>query len=118
MTLAEAVYRQALRDGITVVAAHLQEVLGQRLVAYGVGLRNPKTVGTWARGGTPRHDAQQRLRDLYRTVLLLEAHERPDTIRAWLIGANPQLEDQAPIELLRNGEVAAVFRAAEAFTEG
>jgi hypothetical protein len=40
------------------------------------------------------------------------------TVRAWLIGSYPQLEDRAPIEVVHEGAFAQVRRAAEAFTAG
>jgi len=66
----------------------LQETLGQRLVAFAVGIKDPK------------------------------AEETPATTRAWMIGANPQLNDEAPIEALHQKKTAAVMRAAEAFVLG
>ena len=39
----------------------------------------------------------------------------PVTVRAWMIGSNPRLADQAPIELLHHEKMTAAVRAADAF---
>ena len=55
------------------MAAKLQELAGQRLVAYVTSSRANKTVARWATGdNTPNPESKARLRALYRTVLILE----------------------------------------------
>jgi len=114
-----AFYKEATRATVPEMAAECQRLLGQRLVAYVTGHRSPKMVGRWAlEKSEPQAEAKERLRALYRTVRILGEHEQPDTIRAWLMGANPQLHDQAPVELLREAkltELTPVFHAAENF---
>jgi hypothetical protein len=66
MTLAEQIHRSALRQPPATIAASLQETIGQRLVAFAVGVRNPKLVGRWARGEhMPRQAHERALRDLF-----------------------------------------------------
>jgi hypothetical protein len=61
--------------------------------------------------------SEQRLRQAYQgTQFLLEA-EAPDTVRAWFMGMDPYLDDQAPALVLRD-DPAAVLRAARAFRAG
>jgi hypothetical protein len=116
----ETAHAQEVRESVETIAGVLQRDLGQRLVAFVTGNRSPKVVGRWARGdGEPQDDnATQRLRGLYRTYLLLSSTEEAPTIRNWLLGANPHLGDQAPIELLREGDPMVVQRAAEEFVHG
>ena len=98
------------------IASELQDALGQKLVAYATGVRSPKLVGRWATGTNPRDEAEKRLRELYRVYYMLHQHEHGDgTIRAFLAGSNPDLQDQAPIEVIREGHGVDAFRAAEAF---
>jgi hypothetical protein len=120
VTLAEQIHRSALRQPVATIAASLQETIGQRLVAFAVGVRNPKLVGRWARGEhMPRQAHERALRELFQVVsLLVESGEAASTVRAWLIGSNPQLEDLAPIEVFHEGQVERVKRAAEAFIVG
>lgn len=102
------------RGGVTA----LQETLGQKLTAFAVGIKDPKAIGKYATGRQPRADTEARLRDLYRVTRLLLSEETPSTVRAWMIGANPQLNDEAPIEALHERCTAPVMRAAEAFVLG
>jgi hypothetical protein len=120
MTFAEQIHRTASRQSVSTIAGSLQQTIGQRLVAFGVGVRNPKLVGRWARGEhQPRQAHERGLRDLFQVVsLLIESGESAATVRAWLIGSNPQLEDRAPIEVFHEGAFDQVRRAAEAFTAG
>jgi hypothetical protein len=114
-----AAHSRAMREAVRPMAQALQEALGQRLVAYATGTRSPQAVGRWAAGhNKPYGQVQRRLRALYRVYLTLSETEDDATIRAWLVGANPQLGERAPIELLREDDETAVFRAATAFVEG
>jgi hypothetical protein len=98
------------------MARELQELLGQRVVAYATGLRSSKAVARWLTGTPPHPNTLKKLRDLYRTVLILREAYGPETIRAWLEGANPDLGDSAPIEALRQGRDVDVFHAAKGFS--
>ncbi len=117
-TTVEQVHRLAVSEEIATIAQSLQETLGQRLVAFAVGIKDPKAIGKYATGRGPRADTEARLRDLYRVTRLLLSQENPATVRAWMIGANPELEDTAPIQALHDGRTAPVIRAAQAFTLG
>lgn len=112
---AQAAYKQAFTESPATIAQDLQELLGQKLVAYITDVKSPKAVGRWAHGVEPRDETEQRLRALYRTVLTLQEAYGPQTIRAWLQGANPDLANQAPVEVLRKGREASVIEAAEHF---
>lgn len=118
MTTIEQVHRLAVSEEIAVVAQSLQETLGQKLTAFAVGIKDPKAIGKYATGRRPRADTEARLRDLYRVTRLLLSEETPSTVRAWMIGANPQLNDEAPIAALHERRTAPVMRAAEAFVLG
>jgi hypothetical protein len=116
MPTAEAAFRESLHAGVKEMARELQQDLGQRLVAY-VTESSSKTVGRWASGANEPHDqAEGRLRALYRTMLILR-EEPPETIRAWLTSPNPDLGDDVPAEVLREGQATRVFRAAQAFMQ-
>src|SRR2546423_15376216 len=74
------------------LAADLQAVLGQKLLAFALGDRHPKTIGRYTRGERrPDDDALQRLVNLYMLVELLETKMRRQTVRSWMLGANPRL---------------------------
>ena len=117
MPATEAAHKQAVTRSTPEMAGELQELLGQRVVAYSTGVRSPKAVGRWVTGTPPHPNAEKKLRALYRAVLILGAVYGEETIRAWLAGANPDLGYTAPIEALHEGRDVDVFHAAESFTK-
>jgi len=114
---ATAAHRQATTETVPAIAKELQTELGQRLIAYVTKNKSPKAIGRWASGEVkPRAENERKLRDLYRTVVILREAYGPETIRAWLEGANPDLGLHAPVEVLReNDSAVSVFQAAESF---
>jgi hypothetical protein len=115
----EQAHQQAVREDIARIAQFLQETLGQKLTAYAAGVKDPKAIGKYARGDhAPREETEARLRNVFRVTQLLLTGDSPATVRAWMIGSNPQLDDDAPIELLHETQVRPVLRAAEAFLMG
>lgn len=118
MATAEAAHRESVHAAVPDMAAKLQELIGQRLVAYVTGSRSNKTVARWATGdNTPNPEGNSKLRALYRTVLILDTEEPAEAIRAWLTSPNPILGDEVPAEVLRAGDPVRVFHAARAFVE-
>jgi hypothetical protein len=102
---------EAITIDLAELARYLQDQLGQRMTAHLVGLRDPKQVGRWQRAEGPRPNAQvdRRLREGYKIVrMLCEAYDAT-TARAWLFGTNTRLDDQAPIELLREASSGEQF---------
>jgi hypothetical protein len=98
------------------LAGELQAVLGQKLVAFALGDRHPKTIGRYARGEREPDDAAVRqLVDLYTLVELLENGMRRQAVRSWMLGTNPRLRGKAPIEAFHEGKLTDVQRAARAF---
>ena len=113
-------HRTAVEASIGDMAAFLQDALGQKLVAFMVGVEDPKTVGKWA---TEKHlprdlDTQRKLRDAYHVFRLLLTQESPYTVRAWFVGLNPQLDDESPATAIREGRTRDVLVAAKAFLAG
>ena len=118
-TYLEQAHRHAIRQEVRKIAQVLQETLGQKLTAYAVGVKDPKAIGRYAKGTQePREGTERRLRDVYQIVKLLSGVEAPATIRAWMIGMNPQLGDEAPIESLHQADNASVLHAADNFRTG
>lgn len=95
------------------VAGVLQEFLGQRLVAYGIGERNPQRVGSFARSEeVPEEEAEKVLRDLAEVTEVLTERNSPEIARAIMIGMNSNLDGQAPIEVMHDGESERVVASA------
>lgn len=111
----EKVHKAVTRKEVPELAKELQEVLGQRLVAFLLKLGDAKNVGRWARREQEPHGRyEERLRDASYVVQILLIQEAPETIRAWFIGKNPRLDDQAPAEVFRE-DPTKVIKAARAF---
>jgi hypothetical protein len=112
-------HRKQVEFAIADIAEFLQETLGQKLVAYIAGISDAKTVGQWIRGKqAPRQEAEVRLRTAFQVFHLLQDDESPHTVRAWMIGMNPQLDDVSPAEALHEGQLKDVLVAAKAYISG
>lgn len=66
----------------------------------------------------PRSDAEQRLRVAYQVFHLLQSRESQHTVRAWFVGLNPQLDDEAPADAIRAGRLRDVWVAAKSYLAG
>jgi hypothetical protein len=112
-------HRTTVESSITDIVAFLQEVFGQKLVAYMAGVAEARTVGRWAKGESPPRPASEaRLRDAYYVFRLLNTAESPHTVRAWFVGLNPQLDDESPAFAIREDRPRDVLVAAKAFLAG
>jgi hypothetical protein len=112
----EGAHHSAAELSAAELAAELQAVLGQKLVAFAVGDRHPKTIGRYARDERqPDHQTHRRLVDLYTIVGVLETGMRRQAVKSWMLGANPHLRSKAPIEVFHDGRTSDVMRAAERF---
>ncbi|MBI4493875.1 MAG: XRE family transcriptional regulator [Chloroflexi bacterium] len=97
VALEQAAHGLATRLEVPSLVRSLQDVLGQRLVAVIAGVSDAKAVGKWARGErVPHPEAERRLRHAFYITQLLLQQESAETVRAWFIGMNPDLDDQAP----------------------
>lgn len=98
------------------VVEQLQGVLGQALVAVLVN-KDARTVSRWT-SSHPTHPSMKDdrlLRDALQVQRLLLAGDRPEVVRAWFMGMNPQLDDLSPVEALAEGRARDVMAAARAF---
>ncbi len=114
--LLENAHRAATQLEHRGLASELQDLLGQKLVAFAVGDRHPKTIGRYARGER-EPDAQTlgKLVDLYTVVAILREGMRDASIKAWMMGTNPRLKGKAPIEAVHEGRAYEVMGAAKSF---
>jgi hypothetical protein len=116
--ISERAHQETVRAATQDIAAALQGLFGQRIVAFMTGVEDPKAVGRWARGERiPRNDAEQRLRAAYQVTQLLTLADSAETARAWFIGMNPHFADRAPFAILGEdpAQAARVLAAAKAF---
>lgn len=116
---ADDAHREAVTLSSKDIAGYLQEVLGSKLVGFIAGVADESAVGQWASGkrGMAR-STEDRLRAAYQVFAFLQKTDNNHVVRAWFIGMNPQLDDIAPAEALREDRAADVMAAAKAFVQG
>lgn len=116
---AQEAHRKAVEVSVDDIAKFLQEALGQKLTAHIARVADPKTVNAWINADqSPREASEQRLRAAFQVFHLLQEQDSSYVVRAWFIGLNPQLENDAPANVLREGRFRDVFLAAEAYLSG
>ncbi len=114
------VFNDSIRRDASELAEGLRDILGAQLVAYIGSVRETRAVREWAEG-TRRPSAAtiERLRLAYRAARLLERHEGRGVTQAWFQGLNPQLDDESPAKVIREGSPdqvgATVLSAARSF---
>jgi hypothetical protein len=91
-------YRASLRERPPQMARWLLDHVGQRIATVGLGLADASVVRRYARDQVrPPVEREARLRLLFRTSRMVADAFDDDTARAFLMGANPQLGDRAPL---------------------
>ncbi len=119
-----AAHDRAMRLPFQALVNELLGMLGARLVAYIAGVTETRAVQEWAKGVRDPKDPEleRRLRLVLQIAYLVAEHDSREVAQAWFQGLNPQLDDRAPAQLLREGEIAEVGRevlaAARAFVVG
>lgn len=114
-------HRRAVHADLQTMSSTLVQVLGRVLVAGIVGVRNPKTISRWASGEvTSVRDrySEERLLATYQIVTFLQDYEADATIRAFMLGMNPVLDDASPAMELREGNFDNVMGAAKVMVTG
>jgi len=101
---------------------------GVRVLRHGFGLRqdtiaracgtSARTVRAWEAGVPPRPVHADRLTDLVDVVLILAASLVPRGFDQWLNARLRLLEGRRAVDVLAQGDAAAVLRAAQAFVAG
>lgn len=113
-------HRLATKVPFDEAARELQDLLSRRVTAYVAGVSNARTVTRWSQGNVekPRPDNERQLRAAYEIAKLLLQGDSAQTVRAWFLGMNPQLDDMSPAQALHEGRLREVHRAARAFVVG
>ena len=104
----EYAHKQSVRVPADEQAQVVQQVLGSRLAAAALGLKDTRTLSSWARGGPIRSgEGEHRLQVLFRVVTAVSGAFSPAVAAAFLRGSNPTLGDQAPMIVLADSPPAA-----------
>jgi len=102
----------------------LLSTIGPRTTAAGLGLADARQVKAWVRdeSGPREHLVAGRLALLCRITLALTSVYSPATATLFLRSSNPQLDDDVPLLILRDGDPDVVqgrlLAATRAFLEG
>lgn len=107
------------RLALAEASVHAGEVaLGSRAaLAEWVGTHRSQITRA-ARGQELGGEAGWRLAGLAAVVTALLAFYEPEAVSGWLQGSNPHLDDRRPLDVLAEGDVAAVMAAAQAARTG
>lgn len=115
-------HREATATAFPNLVTELAGIIGKKLTAYISGVKDVRALDRWIEGAEPYKDVEERLRFAFRVVRTLQNHDPASVVQAWLIGLNPELNDRAPIRLLREGDIEKVgpeiLSAARAFVAG
>lgn len=98
------------------LADQLRRWLGRPLVARLTGMADPNNVSRWARGVAdpePGRVAKMRLA-AEAFIMLTQLFGSEDSARDWFTGANPFLNYEMPVDVIRNGESERIHRAVRA----
>jgi hypothetical protein len=115
-------HRKAMSAEFPAVLEGLLPLIGRKLTAYIASIKDARAIDRWVQHAMPQKDVEARLRLTYHVAAMLAEVDSPAVIQAWLLGLNPELDDQVPISLLRDGDLEAngkrVLSAARAFVAG
>jgi len=81
------------------IVSELVRILGAPLVAILGEVRSTCAVREWTRG-TSVPDSIDRMRFALHIAMILLQREKPDVVRAWFGGLNPDLDDENPLLLI------------------
>lgn len=115
---ARAAHRKSVSAPTSRVVEQLRDDIGANLLAYIVG-KSASTINKWANGTSQTPTSSERtLRALLQVRSTIGENDGAHVLRAWLIGYNPQLDDETPADAIRDGRVRETLAAARAFSVG
>lgn len=93
---------------------YIEKTLGRQAeIARFLGVK-PPAVSRWKKGkDQPSEINEERIVALRLVILKLRALFEDDVISEWLLGSNPLLNHNRPIDLIVNGRTTEVFGAIE-----
>ena len=95
-------YREATTLEFPRLVNELTKVIGKKLTAYIASVKDTRAIDRWIAGSESYKGVEERLRFAYRLAKMINDHEGPRVVQAWLTGLNPELKDRVPIRLLRD----------------
>ncbi len=116
-------HRRSISASLSDAIRELNNILGSRLVGYILKVEDSRTLKSWIDGSSiPKNsEVTKTLRNALHIALILADHDENDTVQAWFLGINPQLDDMPPATLLRTGDIKQareVLIAARSYVAG
>ena len=117
--IVNSIYGETARLDIHEVVRRLNAHLGATLVAALTGSKDSKQPHRWAKsdGPVPGPDFERRLRLAHRAWRQIADAENDHLARAWFIGGNPWLDEDAPLTGIREDRDSDVMNAVAALLE-
>lgn len=112
-------HKNTAKLDIREITRRLNQNLGATLVAGLTGSKDRKISYKWAQhdGPAPKEQTVRRLAFAYEKWSLIAAVEGEHVARMWFIGSNPWLENDTPVDGIREGNFKEVAAAALAFVD-
>lgn len=112
-------HSETMRLDIHVLVQRLLDNVGPAVIQGMTATKDRTMPSRWAKpdGPTPQITTQQRLRLGYQVWRTIESAEGPDVALAFLLGANPLLSDDLPLNAVHDLRHADVLGAAQAFVD-
>jgi|SRR5690625_5210542 len=116
-TTRNGIFRHTTRMNIHDLVREMNANVGATVVQSMAGTKDRTSPHKWAKpdGPEPRPEVDARLRLGYRVWKTLEIAEGRSVALAWLMGANPGLEENLPVLYIQQQRTREVLGAAEAF---
>lgn len=115
-------HREAVSANFPDVVRSLVDIVGRKQTAYIASIKDARAIERWQENAAPQKDVEQRLRLAYHVAKMLRNADSEAVVQAWFVGLNPELDDEVPIKLLREGDLQKdgkrVLNAARAFLAG
>ena len=101
MEVLERAQKRSVELDPSIQARYVVDSVGARLAAAALGIRDTRTVTSWANGGPIKgSDQAHRLQALYRVTYAVAERFSPAVAAAFLRGSNPELDGRAPLTVL------------------
>lgn len=113
------IHQDASRMDIHDLVRELNRNVGATVVQTMAGVKDRTSPYSWAKpdGPAPRAVPEARLRLGFRVWKTIEMAEGKHVALAWLMGANPRLDEELPVLCIQHQKVREVIGAAEAFVD-
>ncbi|MGO1192449.1 MAG: hypothetical protein ACTMHH_01135 [Nesterenkonia sp.] len=111
------IFRDTTRMNIHDLVREMNANVGAAVVQTMAGIKDRTSPHKWARpdGPEPRPEVEARPRLGYRVWKTIETAEGKNVALAWLMGANPGLDENLPALYIQQQRTREVLGAAEAF---